>query len=49
MNNYKGIYFDVDTDKYTCPKTGAHFRFDDLCRIMDKIRIHRGDPKCDQL
>jgi hypothetical protein len=49
MNNYKGIYFDVDTAKYTCPKTGAHFRFDDLSLIMNIIRKDRGNPECEQL
>lgn len=25
--NYKGIYFDDDKEKYSCPITGAHFEF----------------------
>ena len=44
LNNYKGIYFEDDNEKYQCPETGAHFRFEDLCRRMEKIRIKRGDP-----
>ena len=44
LNNYKGIYFEDDNEKYQCPETGAHFRFDDLCRRMERIRIKRGDP-----
>ena len=44
LNNYKGIYFEDDNEKYQCPETGAHFKFDDLCRRMEKIRKHRGDP-----
>ena len=45
LNNYKGIYFDDDNEKFQCPETGAHFKFDDLCRRMERIRIQRGDPK----
>lgn len=47
MNNYKGIYFDQDTEKYTCPRTGAHFRFDELWKYLDHIRRDRGDPECE--
>ena len=34
--NYKGIYADNNEDeaKYTCPVTGAHFEFNDMCRRM---------------
>ena len=36
--NYKGIYFDDDQGaKYTCPKTGAHFEFNDMCKRMKTI------------
>lgn len=28
MDNYKGIYFEQEHEKYICPVTGAHFRFD---------------------
>ena len=45
LNNYKGIYFDDDNEKYQCPETGAHFKFEDLCARMERIRIKRGDPK----
>lgn len=31
LNNYKGMFYDQDNEKYTCPHTGAHFRFGDLC------------------
>jgi hypothetical protein len=44
LNNYKGIYFDDDNEKYTCPVTGAHFRFEEMCRLLDKVRVARGDP-----
>lgn len=40
--NYKGIYAEEDTDtKYTCPVTGAHFEFNDLCRRMNRVLAHR--------
>lgn len=40
--NYKGIYAEEDTEqKYTCPVTGAHFEFNDLCRRMNKILLMR--------
>ena len=45
LNNYKGIYFEDDNEKYQCPVTGAHFKFDDLSRRMERIRIKRGNPK----
>ena len=44
LNNYKGIYFEDENEKYQCPTTGAHFKFEDLCARMDHIRIKRGDP-----
>jgi hypothetical protein len=38
MLNYKGIYFqDEDDKKYTCPKTGAHFEYSDICRRLGTI------------
>ena len=44
LNNYKGIYFEDDNEKFQCPDTGAHFKFEDLCQRMERIRIKRGDP-----
>lgn len=36
--NYKGIYFNDDPNsKYTCPITGAHFEFKDMCQRMKKV------------
>ena len=33
--NYKGIYFnDEPGQKYTCPETGAHFLYQDMCRRL---------------
>ena len=38
MMNYKGIYFNDDPNtKYTCPKTGAHFEFNDMCERLQMI------------
>ena len=32
LMNYKGIYFNDDPNsKFTCPETGAHFQFRDMC------------------
>lgn len=40
--NYKGIYAEDDTDqKYTCPETGAHFEFNDICRRLQKVMQYR--------
>lgn len=40
--NYKGIYAEEDSDqKYTCPVTGAHFEFNDVCRRLGKILVGR--------
>ena len=47
LNNYKGKYFDDDNEKYTCPTTGAHFRFEEMWRLLEKIRVVRGDPRVD--
>ena len=44
LHNYKGIYFEDENEKYQCPVTGAHFKFDDLCARMERIRVKRGDP-----
>jgi hypothetical protein len=35
--NYKGIYEEEELaeNKYTCPKTGAHFNFADMCRRLN--------------
>jgi len=40
LMNYKGIYFNDDPNsKYTCPQTGAHFEFNDMCgRLGDIIK-----------
>ena len=31
LNNYKGIYFGDDNEKFQDDKTGAHFRHLDIC------------------
>lgn len=38
MMNYKGIYFNDDpNNKYTCPRTGAHFEFNDMCGRLGHV------------
>ena len=38
LKNYKGIYAnEVNTQKYQCPITGAHFEVKDLCRRLSKV------------
>ena len=40
--NYKGIYAEDESEqKYTCPTTGAHFEFNDVCRRLSKVLIYR--------
>ena len=40
--NYKGIYFaDEEDKKYTCPVTGAHFEFIDMCRRLKHVQTRR--------
>ena len=40
--NYKGIYAEEESDqKYTCPKTGAHFEFNDVCKRLAKVLAGR--------
>ena len=35
LMNYKGIYFNDDPNsKFTCPETGAHFQFRDMCQRL---------------
>jgi len=37
--NFKGIYFNDDPNrKYSCPETGAHFEYYDLCKRMTKLK-----------
>lgn len=38
LMNYKGIYFNDDpNNKYTCPRTGAHFEFDNMCGRLNTV------------
>lgn len=40
--HYKGIYFDEEPgQKYQCPDTGAHFEFNMMCTILDKVSAER--------
>lgn len=39
FQNFKGIYINDDPNsKYTCPETGAHFEYQDLCKRMLKLK-----------
>ena len=35
--NYKGHFFETDEDQYICPVSGAHFKFDQLCKLLKPI------------
>jgi len=40
--NYKGIFYNVDQEnKYQDTTTGAHFRFKDMCNILQEIKRKR--------
>ena len=40
--NYKGIFYNVDQDsKYQDTTTGAHFRFKDMCTILQELKRKR--------
>ena len=41
MLNFKGIFFENEHQKYTCPKTGAHFEPNDLSRRLAVIKQER--------
>ena len=41
FDNFKGIYFGEKTEKYQDPETGCHFRYEDLCQRMNKLREKR--------
>lgn len=42
LNNFKGIFYgDNDTKKYTDPKTGAHFEYNDLVKRMMHLKEKR--------
>lgn len=49
--DFRGLMHEADfkdTNKYICPRTGAHFKWLDLCRVLDPIRVKRGDKQCVQ-
>ncbi|CDW87204.1 UNKNOWN [Stylonychia lemnae] len=39
--NFKGIFFENEHQKYICPKTGAHFEPNDLCRRLNMVKHDR--------
>lgn len=43
--NFKGMFFEQEHQKYTCPVTGAHFEVKDLCRRLTAIKATREKKK----
>ena len=42
LNNYKGIYFNDQKDnKYIDPNNGAHFKYEDMCKMLAYIKQER--------
>ena len=41
FENFKGIHFGDKTEKYQDPVTGCHFRYQDLCQRLVKMKAHR--------
>ncbi len=39
--NFKGMFFEQEHQKYTCPNTGAHFEPKDLCRRLNLVKNER--------
>ena len=48
-NNYKGHYYSegvgeedsAEAEGYQCPETGAHFKFETMCRLLKKVQSRR--------
>lgn len=45
--NFKGMFFENEHQKYTCPNTGAHFEPKDLCRRLNLIKTERENQSKD--
>ena len=39
--NFKGMFFEQEHQKYTCPHSGAHFEPKDLCRRLNLVNNER--------
>jgi len=39
LTNYKGIYYGDDNQKFICPKTGAHFKHEELVSKLLRIDL----------
>jgi hypothetical protein len=42
--NYKGDYYQQSNEtesKYFCPKTGAAFKFEDLCKRLNRLLLEK--------
>ena len=35
------MFYEQENEKYTCPYTGAHFKYDDLCQRLEFLREFR--------
>lgn len=39
LQNFKGIYFGDDNEKYNDPSTGAHFNYTDVCKRLKTAQV----------
>ena len=44
FQDYKGLFYNAQTDKYIDSATGAHFKYTDLCDKLNIIAENRKDP-----
>ena len=41
VTSYKGIYHGNTVTKYFDPDTGAHFRYEDMCKLLEQLKSAR--------
>ena len=41
FDNFKGIHFDDNMEKYHDPDTGCHFEYNDFCRRLQNLKLRR--------
>ena len=41
LDDFKGIYYGDKTEKYIDPDNGCHFRYDDFCYRLTKLKEQR--------
>jgi len=44
LHNYKGIYFGDENEKFICPWTGAHFKFEELTSKLQRVIWSTKEP-----